>query len=146
MDAGNTEQFFTAKQRLALIARDRARCAASDCDIPAWLCEAHHTLGWENGGPTDLANGVLLCWSHHRLVEHDEWTITRDNHGHPKLVPPVGTCTEATSDRAKPLNAGEAGPIMKHMRPITGHVHQSTVPTDAMATHQILAEIPGRDP
>ncbi|WP_265142019.1 HNH endonuclease signature motif containing protein, partial [Microbacterium sp. MPKO10] len=88
LNLGDTERFFTAKQRLALVARDGTTCAAADCDIPAWLCEAHHIQGWDNGGPTNLDNGVLLCWFHHRLVEHSEWAITRNHDGHPKLVPP----------------------------------------------------------
>ncbi|MCW4457943.1 HNH endonuclease signature motif containing protein [Microbacterium sp. MPKO10] len=88
LNLGDTERFFTAKQRLALVARDGTTCAAADCDIPAWLCEAHHIQGWDNGGPTNLDNGVLLCWFHHRLVEHGEWAITRNHDGHPKLVPP----------------------------------------------------------
>ncbi|MCW4457320.1 HNH endonuclease signature motif containing protein [Microbacterium sp. MPKO10] len=88
LNLGDTERFFTAKQRLALVARDGTTCAAVDCDIPAWLCEAHHIQGWDNGGPTNLDNGVLLCWFHHRLVEHGEWAITRNHDGHPKLVPP----------------------------------------------------------
>ncbi|WP_166979446.1 HNH endonuclease [Paramicrobacterium fandaimingii] len=89
LNLGHAQRLFTPKQRLALIARDGNTCAATDCDIPAWLCEAHHVQGWENGGKTDVTNGVILCWWHHRLVEHGEWDLTRDNNGHPRLVPPA---------------------------------------------------------
>ncbi|WP_166999177.1 HNH endonuclease signature motif containing protein [Paramicrobacterium fandaimingii] len=88
LNLGNARRFFTAKQRLALIARDGNTCVAPGCDIPAWLCEAHHIHRYEDGGPTDLDNGVLACWFHHRLLDHDDWTITRDKNGHPRLIPP----------------------------------------------------------
>ncbi|MCW4459874.1 HNH endonuclease signature motif containing protein [Microbacterium sp. MPKO10] len=88
LNLGGATRFFTAKQRLALIARDGTTCVVDDCNVPVWMCEAHHILRWEDGGPTDLPNGVLVCWYHHRLLDHDDWTITRDDNEHPQLVPP----------------------------------------------------------
>lgn len=87
LDIGRAERLFSPKQRLALIARDGPTCAADDCPIPAWLTEAHHIHAWADGGPTDIANGILLCWFHHRLVERDEWQIETIG-GKPKIVPP----------------------------------------------------------
>ncbi|WP_437583238.1 DUF222 domain-containing protein [Paramicrobacterium sp. CJ85] len=104
LNLGRTERFFTPKQRLAMIARDGSTCVIPDCPIPAWLCEAHHVLGWENGGTTDLPNGVLICWWHHRLVEHGEWTLTRDDNGHPKLTPPDWFITRDYLGRREPMN------------------------------------------
>ncbi|WP_366479096.1 HNH endonuclease signature motif containing protein [Demequina sp.] len=49
---------FSLAQRLALTERDRG-CAK--CHAPSQHCEAHHIRWWENGGRTDLANGVMLC-------------------------------------------------------------------------------------
>ncbi|WP_166983124.1 HNH endonuclease signature motif containing protein [Paramicrobacterium fandaimingii] len=88
LNLGNARRFFTAKQRLALIARDGNTCVVEDCNVAAWLCEAHHIHRYEDGGPTDLDNGVLACWYHHRLLDHDDWTITRDENGRPRLTPP----------------------------------------------------------
>ncbi|WP_166979882.1 HNH endonuclease signature motif containing protein [Paramicrobacterium fandaimingii] len=88
LNLGNARRFFTAKQRLALIARDGNTCVVDDCNVAAWLCEAHHIHRYEDGGPTNLDNGVLACWFHHRLLDHDDWTITRDKNGHPRLTPP----------------------------------------------------------
>ncbi|QPZ37774.1 HNH endonuclease signature motif containing protein [Paramicrobacterium chengjingii] len=88
LNLGYAKREFTPKQRLALIARDGGTCVAADCDIPAWLCEAHHVHGWAKDGKTDTTNGVMLCWFHHRLVERGEWSLTRDNTGQPRLVPP----------------------------------------------------------
>lgn len=82
-------RFFTPAQRLALIARDGPTCAADDCAIPVWLTEAHHISGWSAGGRTEVSNGVMLCWFHHRLVERGEWTMRRDERGRPRLSPPA---------------------------------------------------------
>lgn len=37
--------------------------------------QAHHLLHWADGGPTDLDNLVLLCWSHHHLVHEGGWSV-----------------------------------------------------------------------
>ncbi len=37
---------------------------------------AHRTRHWEDGGPTELANLVLLCPYHHRLHHQGAITIT----------------------------------------------------------------------
>ncbi|QPZ39046.1 HNH endonuclease [Paramicrobacterium chengjingii] len=102
---------FTPKQRLALIARDGGTCVAADCDIPAWLCEAHHVHGWAKDGKTDTTNGVMLCWWHHRLVERGEWSLTRDNTGQPRLVPPDWYVNRRyLGRRRKPGDDNDTGP------------------------------------
>ncbi|WP_166997031.1 HNH endonuclease signature motif containing protein [Paramicrobacterium fandaimingii] len=88
LNLGTAQRLFTAKQRLALIARDGNTCVAQGCNVAAWLCEAHHIHRYEDGGPTNLDNGVLACWFHHRLLDHDDWTITRDKNGPTRLTPP----------------------------------------------------------
>ena len=40
------------------------------------MTEAHHVRHWSQGGPSDLANLVLLCRKHHRVIHGSEWTIT----------------------------------------------------------------------
>ncbi|MGB3910833.1 MAG: HNH endonuclease signature motif containing protein, partial [Pseudolysinimonas sp.] len=50
-------------------------CAHPDCDRPPSWCEAHHAIEWDNGGPTDIANGVLLCRFHHMLIHNMGWSI-----------------------------------------------------------------------
>ncbi len=41
-------------------------CVFPGCDRPLAWCDAHHLRHWLHGGPTDLANLVLLCRAHHR--------------------------------------------------------------------------------
>lgn len=69
LDLGRARRLFTPAQRKALLLRDRT-CRAEGCDIPGTWCEAHHLDPWQTGGPTDLANGLLLC-SHHHHRAHD---------------------------------------------------------------------------
>jgi hypothetical protein len=77
LDVGRTRRLFTPRQRIALAARDGG-CRFPGCDRPPSWCEAHHITPWSRGGPTDVADGVLLCRHHHLLVHDNGWTIRRD--------------------------------------------------------------------
>jgi hypothetical protein len=101
LQVGLTRRLFTARQRDALAARDGG-CRFLDCERPASWCEAHHATPWEHGGPTDTANGILLCRHHHHLVHDNGWGIephpehgfvaipprSRDPEQHPIPLPP----------------------------------------------------------
>ncbi len=69
LDLGRAKRLFTPAQRKALLIRDQT-CRAEGCDTPGTWCDAHHLDPWHTGGPTDLANAVLLCSHHHHRV-HD---------------------------------------------------------------------------
>ena len=69
IDLGRAKRLFSPAQRKALLIRDQT-CRAEGCDTPGTWCDAHHTDPWHTGGPTDLANAVLLCQHHHHRV-HD---------------------------------------------------------------------------
>jgi phage tail tape-measure protein len=52
--------------------------------------DAHHVVAWENGGATDLANMVLVCRHHHRLLHEGGYTAALvDNR--PRFFRPDGT-------------------------------------------------------
>jgi hypothetical protein len=72
LDYGRSRRLFTAAQRKALRARD-AGCRFPGCGLP-WA-QAHHVVAWQDGGPTDLANALLLCQVHHHRVHDDGWRI-----------------------------------------------------------------------
>lgn len=73
LDWGRARRLFTPAQRLALVERDGG-CAW--CNAPPSWCEAHHIRWWDRDtGPTDLANGVLLCARCHHRVHRDGWEI-----------------------------------------------------------------------
>jgi len=93
LDVGATNRFVTNPIRKALTLRDK-HCAFPYCDTPAVQCDAHHITPWWAGGPTNLHNLVLLCPTHHALIEpdkhttRDQWKVTIHTDGHPIFTPP----------------------------------------------------------
>jgi hypothetical protein len=69
---GRTTRTISRRLRRALEHRD-ATCAVPGCTATRGL-HAHHIEHWEDGGPTELHNLVLLCPYHHR--EHHKGEIT----------------------------------------------------------------------
>ncbi|MGC4848966.1 DUF222 domain-containing protein [Micromonospora sp. DT15] len=88
LDVGRQRRLITGPLRRALVLRDRG-CAFPGCDRPPRWCDAHHIHHWADGGPTSLANAVLLCGHHHRHLHHSDWTIQLNGHGHPEFIPPA---------------------------------------------------------
>lgn len=85
LDLGRRRRLFSAAQRRALRLRDR-RCRAEGCTIPGTWAEAHHLLAWQDGGPTDLANGVLLCSHHHQRAHDASYRTDRLTNGDVRFV------------------------------------------------------------
>ncbi|MGB3414307.1 MAG: DUF222 domain-containing protein [Microbacteriaceae bacterium] len=71
---GRESRTFTQAQKQALTIRDGG-CLWPECDRPPAWCEAHHITEWENGGHTNLDNGILLCRQHHMELHHYAWRI-----------------------------------------------------------------------
>ena len=61
-------------------------------------CDAHHVIHWADGGETKLANLVLLCRRHHRLI-HKGGFEAEIRDGRPVFRRPDRTLLE---DRAPP--------------------------------------------
>ena len=74
LDVGRKTRTIPPAIRRALSARDR-RCRFPGCS--ARRCDAHHIEHWVEGGTTSLANLVLLCRRHHRLVHEGGFTLQR---------------------------------------------------------------------
>jgi len=101
LNIGREQRLFTARQRIALAARDGG-CRFADCDRPPAWCEAHHVEHWHrDAGKTDIADGILLCRYHHLLVHNNNWTITRDDKGY-WLTPPAVPGGAAPESRLMP--------------------------------------------
>lgn len=96
LDVGRAHPHPTTRQWTALAARDRG-CIG--CHAPVSRCQAHHITYWSHGGPTDLANLCLLCWSCHHRVHHHDWTVTHTTHGGFALQPPTPNHTEPAHHR-----------------------------------------------
>jgi len=87
LDISFTKRLFDRHQRIALAVRDRD-CISPGCDRPPAWTEAHHITAWQDRGPTDLANGCLLCSFHHHLVHKGEWAVVMSADGIPEILPP----------------------------------------------------------
>ncbi|EHB58640.1 protein of unknown function DUF222 [Mycolicibacterium rhodesiae JS60] len=72
--AGRATRTINRRLRRALEHRD-ATCAVPGCGATRGL-HAHHIQHWEDGGPTELHNLVLLCPYHHRAHHRGDITIT----------------------------------------------------------------------
>ncbi len=87
LNAAPEKRLFTARQREALAARDGG-CRFTGCDRPVSWCEAHHATPYQQGGPTDINNGILLCRHHHMLTHDNGWAIMPDPvHGFVAIPP-----------------------------------------------------------
>ncbi|MEZ0350842.1 DUF222 domain-containing protein [Mycobacterium sp. pR1184] len=72
--AGRTTRLISRRLRRALEHRDRA-CVVPGCGATRGL-QAHHVRHWQDGGPTELSNLVLVCPYHHRLHHQGGITLT----------------------------------------------------------------------
>ena len=72
--AGRVTRQINRRLRRALEHR-HPTCAVPGCGATRGL-HAHHIRHWEDGGPTELFNLVLLCPHHHRLHHRGVITIT----------------------------------------------------------------------
>ncbi len=101
LDVGRRTRTVPAPMWAALTVRDRC-CAFPGCDTPTSRCDAHHVIHWADGGPTSLANLVLLCRYHHQRIihddqRHDRWTVRIDDAtGRPVFTPPIWTGRRGT--------------------------------------------------
>lgn len=97
LDWGREKRLFTRAQRLALAERDGG-CAM--CGLPPAMTRAHHIRWWQrDAGPTDLANGVLLCESCHHRIHDNDWDIRVDGTGIAArvwFIPPPGIDPQRT--------------------------------------------------
>ncbi|MFB9312746.1 HNH endonuclease signature motif containing protein [Nocardioides plantarum] len=74
---GRKHRFHTPAQRLAAIVEQRHCQHHSGCDVPGYLCHAHHHIPWAHGGGTDLRTTSLLCPYHHARAHQPGHDPTR---------------------------------------------------------------------
>jgi hypothetical protein len=98
LDVGRRTPVVPPAMRRAVIARDRC-CRFPGCDRPHPWCDSHHCVHWADGGVTALANLVLLCRRHHRLVHEPGGFRLEVLGGVPVFRRPDGTVLE---DRSPP--------------------------------------------
>ena len=71
-----TDRTPSRKVRRYLERRDQG-CTHPLCSQRRWL-QAHHIEHWEDGGPTEPHNLVMLCWLHHKELHQGAFTIVGD--------------------------------------------------------------------
>jgi hypothetical protein len=98
LDVGRRTPVVSAAMRRAVVVRDR-RCRFPGCDRPHSWCDAHHVAHWADGGATALANLILLCRRHHRLLHERGGFHVEMSNGQPLFHRPDGTILE---ERAPP--------------------------------------------
>jgi hypothetical protein len=115
--AGRETRLINRRLRRALEHRDRC-CVVPGCGATRGL-HAHHIRHWEDGGPTEPWNLVLVCPYHHRMHHRGAITITGTAHdlvvtdstgraltarslARPPTTPPpaVAPCAGPTGERA----------------------------------------------
>ncbi len=86
IDVGRATRVNSGPRRRALRVRDRG-CRFTGCDRTASWSTPHHIEFWSKGGPSDIANEVLLCHYHHRLVHEGGWQVVKVGRGF-RFIPP----------------------------------------------------------
>jgi len=76
LNVGRKHRVVSPPLKRALLSRDRC-CRFPGCTHDKWL-DAHHVKHWIDGGETSLANTMLICSKHHRLLHEGEFTIHND--------------------------------------------------------------------
>jgi hypothetical protein len=87
LDVGRAKRAAPPGIRRALVWRDGG-CAFPACERPSEWSDAHHVRHWVDGGPTTVANMVLLCRRHHTLIHRSEWEV-RIRDRLPEFLPPA---------------------------------------------------------
>lgn len=73
-DLGRSARYPSLALRELLGCLDGERCRFPGCTRRRRL-HAHHVRRWQDGGPTDLGNMVLLCARHHTLVHQQGFRL-----------------------------------------------------------------------
>jgi hypothetical protein len=89
LDVGRRTSIVPPAIRRAVIVRDR-HCRFPGCDRPQAWCDAHHVVHWADGGPTALANLLLLCRRHHGMVHRSGGFGLKLMEGRPIFRRPTG--------------------------------------------------------
>ena len=78
---GRSARVVPPALRRVIDVRDR-HCVFAGCSAPALWCQAHHMIHWEDGGPTDERNLVLVCQFHHKAVHERGFELRWSPDGH----------------------------------------------------------------
>ena len=83
----HTNRLASPAQRIVLYAKDRG-CSFPGCDVPGYLCEAHHCNRYATNPVTDVNDLTFGCGPNHKLAEQG-WTTRKNAHGDTQWIPPA---------------------------------------------------------
>ena len=113
---GQSKRTATAAQRKALIARYGG---CFHCGAHPAMCDVHHIRPVSQGGPTNIDNMVLVCWTDHQNIHRRRWRIYTRNGQH-TLHPPNRTHHGPAHSPEQPsLHTAAPDPAAEH-RPRRG--------------------------
>ena len=93
LDVGTATETIPAHIRRAVAHRDQ-HCRFPGCTQRPAACQVHHLVPRSEGGPTSLANCVLLCVFHHLIAIHRwQWELTLNPDGTTTARDPAGIRT-----------------------------------------------------
>jgi hypothetical protein len=87
LDVGRRTRTIPPALRRALEVRDGG-CRFPGCGLR--FTDAHHLRHWADAGETSLANCLLLCSHHHRLVHEGGWSVEWSERDSPVFIDPRG--------------------------------------------------------
>lgn len=103
LDLGRKTREWTTAQRRAVTIRDGGHCRFPGCQYRHY--DIHHLRAWDDGGPTDIGNGVCECRRHHRML-HSGYHTQGDPAGELRFYRPGGTCIGSTYPAAARVLVG----------------------------------------
>ena len=105
LDVGRKRRTIPPSVRRALAVRDRG-CRFPGCGLR--FTDAHHIKHWADGGETSLANLLLLCGHHHRLLHEEGWKVEWWAEGRAAFIDPRG---QTHMGRPRPAPELEPDPV-----------------------------------
>ena len=90
---GRKSRDWNTAQRRAISVRDAGHCRFPGCQYTHY--DIHHVEWWDDGGPTDVANGICECRRHHRML-HAGYQVQGDPNGELRFYRPNGTYIGST--------------------------------------------------
>jgi Domain of unknown function (DUF222)/HNH endonuclease len=104
LNIGRKTRVVPTAIKRALWARDRG-CRFPGCHRKRFV-DAHHVEHWSAGGETSLANLVLLCDAHHRLVHEGGFKIEKDYRDRWCFLRPDGIAVPSCGYRPEDITDG----------------------------------------
>jgi hypothetical protein len=128
LSVGRKSRVVTTAIRRALWARDKG-CRFPGCGRTRFV-DAHHIEHWANGGESSLANTMLLCTAHHRLVHEGGFRIEKDYRNQWFFKRPDGRAVPACGYRPEDMRDDDVDTMDEyfHVRPSAeglSHSHTS---------------------